>query len=112
MSVSPSNDWKIISAYYACYYSLYALLQQVGIKSEIHDCTLALMILFSFTDKEIEFLRKLKDKRINVQYFNKKEHLATEQNIKAFVMRCKEFAQKEDFEKIREKTSIIIKEKK
>ena len=35
--------WKIVTAYYSCYNSVYAILVKIGIKCEIHDCTIALM---------------------------------------------------------------------
>lgn len=39
-------DWIATTAYYARYFAFYALLQKLGIKSEIHDCTMRLMKLF------------------------------------------------------------------
>ena len=43
------GKWKIVTAYYSCYNALYALVIKAGVKSELHDCTLALMHLFSFS---------------------------------------------------------------
>lgn len=63
MNTTPAEDWKITTAYYSCYQALYALLRRTGIKSEIHDCTIELMQFFDFTEEDIEFLKKLKDKR-------------------------------------------------
>ncbi|MBU0461156.1 MAG: hypothetical protein KJ574_01080, partial [Nanoarchaeota archaeon] len=37
------DDWIATTAYYARYFSLYALFRKCGIKSEIHDCTIAAM---------------------------------------------------------------------
>ncbi|PIN70560.1 hypothetical protein COY28_01125 [Candidatus Woesearchaeota archaeon CG_4_10_14_0_2_um_filter_57_5] len=34
-------SWQIAAAYYAMYFSLYAVLVRIGIRSEIHACTLA-----------------------------------------------------------------------
>ena len=34
------KDWKISTAYYSIYFSLYALLIKIGIKCEIHSCTI------------------------------------------------------------------------
>ena len=71
------NDgkWKIITGYYACYNALYSILMKCGIKSEIHDCSIKLMELFSFTEAEVEFMGSLKKKRIDVQYYLKKVEL-------------------------------------
>ena len=33
-------DWTATTAYYARYFALYALLMKIGVKSEIHDCTI------------------------------------------------------------------------
>ena len=54
MRINIIRDWKVSTAYYAMYFSLYAILMKIGVKSEIHTCT-------------IEFARKyLKE------YFNSK----------------------------------------
>ena len=34
------TDWILTTAYYARYFALYALLTKIGVKSEIHDCTI------------------------------------------------------------------------
>lgn len=36
-------EWQISSAYYAMYFSLYALFMKIGLKSEIHKCTITFM---------------------------------------------------------------------
>jgi uncharacterized protein (UPF0332 family) len=38
--------WALVAAYYARYHALYALMMRFGIKSEIHDCSLAIARLF------------------------------------------------------------------
>ena len=43
--LSSKGKWKTIMAYYTCYNALYSLLMKVGIKCEIHDCTIELMDL-------------------------------------------------------------------
>lgn len=35
-----SNMWLATTKYYSEYFSIYALLQKIGIKCEIHDCTI------------------------------------------------------------------------
>lgn len=83
------GKWEIITAYYACYNAFYALLMKAGIKSEIHDCTLALMSLFDFTAEQRKYLNDLKKNRINVQYYLKKPTKINTQEIKSFVVACK-----------------------
>jgi len=50
---SASGKWKVITAYYACYSALYSILMKTGIKCEIHDCALELMVLLEFGESEI-----------------------------------------------------------
>ncbi len=84
-----TGKWKVITAYYACYNAVYALLMKAGIKSEIHDCTIALMGLFGFESSEIEFIQKLKKDRIDTQYYLKEKVLENEDLIKEFVQKSK-----------------------
>jgi uncharacterized protein (UPF0332 family) len=94
------GKWKIITSYYACYNAVYALLMKAGITSEIHDCTIALMGLFGFSDSDVHFLSELKDNRINVQYYLKEPQPVPEQSVKQFVLRCKELLSSMDGDKI------------
>ena len=59
-------------SYYAKYFAVYALLQKIGIKCEIHDCTIALFDhLFgdSIPKLLIQELRRSKEDRIEMQYY-------------------------------------------
>jgi uncharacterized protein (UPF0332 family) len=101
MESSPNDEWKVISAYYACYNSIYALLQKAGIKCEIHDCTLALMVKFDFSDTEISFMKELIIARHNAQYYTDKPFLTPNKDkVKDFVLVCKNKAEILDFNKI------------
>jgi len=102
MSTVNAEEWRIVGAYYACYESLYALLMKAGIKSEIHDCSIALMSFFGFDGKDIDFMKKLKQKRIDAQYYLKKVTLSEENTVKDFVLKCKEIIHSSDFNLIRE----------
>ncbi len=70
-----SNMWLATTKYYSEYFAIYALLQKIGIKCEIHDCTIAVSKLL----EEIKIIpqgysRKLeddKDLRIDNQYYLK-----------------------------------------
>lgn len=65
-----SGKWKSVVSYYCCYNSLCAILQKLGIKSEIHDCSIELMSLINdFNKKDIELINELKKNRIGVQYY-------------------------------------------
>ena len=71
------TDWILTTAYYARYFALYALLMKMGIKSEIHDCTINLAKLLSnnsiLTDSLMEDIAKAKQTRIDTQYYVEKE---------------------------------------
>jgi len=97
---SSKGKWKLITAYYACYNALYALLMKCGIKCEIHDCSLDLMELFNFDFDNIGFLKKLKGDRIQAQYHLKNIILKDELNVKKFILKCKTLLNDLDSEKI------------
>lgn len=86
---SIKGKWKVITAYYTCYNALYSLLMKTGIRCEIHDCTLELMSLFGLNNSEMEFMRNLKEDRIQTQYYLKEKVLKSEANVKEFVLKCK-----------------------
>jgi uncharacterized protein (UPF0332 family) len=101
---SPSEEWRAIAAYYACYDAVYALFQKVGIVCEIHDCTLELMSFFGFSGDEIKFIKDLKIQRINAQYYIDRDfEVSKEEDIKNFVLCCKKKAEEIDFEGISNK---------
>ena len=70
-----SNMWLATTKYYCEYFSIYALLQKIGIKCEIHDCTAEISKLL----EEIKIIpegysKKLEDDknlRIDNQYYLK-----------------------------------------
>lgn len=35
------SEWAVSASYYARYFAVYALLAKIGVKCEIHDCTIA-----------------------------------------------------------------------
>jgi len=40
LRTSKIKDWQLTTAYYAIYHSLYSLLMKIGVKCEIHSCTI------------------------------------------------------------------------
>ncbi len=105
-------------AYYGRYNIVYAFLMKCGIKSEIHDCTIAL-IRFLFSDRissnlldELELARK---QRIDEQYYTNK-HLNEKQihknldSLPTFVLTIQEIIyslKDEDIEKLRKRIISI-----
>lgn len=67
-----SLRWTISPCYYSMYYSLYAILQKLGIKCEIHSCTLKFMetFLLNFYSKEdLKIIEKAFELRESIQYY-------------------------------------------
>jgi uncharacterized protein (UPF0332 family) len=65
------DEWVISTSYYAKYFAIYALLSRLGIKCEIHDCTITLFG-YLFADKLPSFLEDLqqaKEDRVEAQYY-------------------------------------------
>ncbi len=83
------GKWRVITAYYACYHSLYALLMRCGVRSGIHDCTLVLMDALGFTMQEQEFMIRLKEDRIRTQYYLEERPAAEPEEVRRFVRRCR-----------------------
>jgi len=70
-----SNMWLATTKYYIEYFAVYSILMKIGIKCEIHDCTIALA-KFLEEKKIIEggifgMLEKDKELRIDNQYYLK-----------------------------------------
>lgn len=65
-------EWSVSASYYAKYFVIYALLSEIGVKCEIHDCTIKLFeYLFrdSVSTELIRELRRSKEHRIETQYY-------------------------------------------
>jgi len=72
MRINTIKDWKIATGYYTIYFSLYALLMKIGIKCEIHSCTIEFAKMFLmeyFEDNELQFLKDSFKARIDSQYY-------------------------------------------
>ena len=70
------NEWVLDTSYYSKYFIVYALFMKVGIKSEIHECTIfALKSLFvdeGVIDEDIyNELEKSKELRVGALYYDK-----------------------------------------
>ncbi len=64
--------FAISACYYSMYYSLYAVLMKLGVKCEIHSCTLEFMkkLLVNFYEKEgMKVVSKAFDLRNIAQYY-------------------------------------------
>ena len=113
------DEWILDTSYYAKYFMVYALFMKVGIKSEIHDCTIfALKSLFveeGIVENEIyEELEKSKDLRVGALYydkdFGKEEILKRAKTAPEFCLKVESILDKiskEDIEKVRAKLNVL-----
>lgn len=81
-STKKSRMWQATTKYYAEYFATYAMLMKLGIKSEIHECTIELAkilekekILPKGFSKELEQDKEL---RIDNQYYLKNKEVKIE----------------------------------
>lgn len=90
------DDWTISTSYYAKYFAVYALLSRIGIKCEIHDCTIALFsYLFGndISSQLMQDLRQAKDDRVDAQYYTTAITINSSKTItktKEFVLKIEE----------------------
>ena len=106
-----SLKWKNIQAYYSCYNSFYAILVKAGIKCEIHECSLALLDFFGFSNQEKDLVNNLKKLRTNVQYYLQKPEAIDEKAVAGFVLKCQHIfnlISNDEIENIRNKFQKII----
>lgn len=66
-------DWTATTAYYARYFALYALLMKIGVKSEIHDCTINIAQMLAhhgiLSQNLVNDIAEAKQTRIDTQYY-------------------------------------------
>ena len=89
--VKQSRIWTATTAYYIFYYSLYAVMLRIGVKCEIHSCSLEFMKRYiGFYDKkDAEMIEKAFDARINLQYYA--DRPVDDESIEAVSRYCKTF---------------------
>jgi uncharacterized protein (UPF0332 family) len=100
------TEWTVSASYYAKYFAVYVLLSKIGVRCEIHDCTIALFgYLFSTREFHhlVRELRQSKDDRVDVQYYSTqiKVNLADLlQHAKQFVLQVEELVDGLNAEKV------------
>jgi uncharacterized protein (UPF0332 family) len=84
------KDWSISASYYSRYFAVYSILSRIGIKCEIHDCTI---LVFEYLFRDLfpnELIRELKlskEDRIEAQYYTTEVHV----DIYGMIERTKRF---------------------
>lgn len=116
-----SNDWKISTGYYSLYFSLYAVLMKIGIKSENHACTIVLMqhlLRDFFTPGECEMLEKARQARVETQYYIASDvseaYVGTlARQVPRFLVKCRGIVdglKEKDVQALRQSFAVLIEE--
>lgn len=95
--LAKSRDWKICCSYYTIYFSIYAILMEIGIKSEIHICTIEFAKKFLkkyLSKKDLKLFEMSFSARIDSQYYTNKEvseekYKLLIENTTDFFIKCK-----------------------
>jgi len=97
LKTSKSRDWQLTTAYYTIYNGIYSLLMKIGIKCEIHSCTIEFIKRFlknHFSPQDFELIDKAFSARIDSQYYVNRQ--VPDQNYDlimkktpAFLVKCK-----------------------
>ena len=67
-----SMAWAMSACYYSMYYSLYAIMMRLGIKSEIHSCSITFMryaLKRYYDETDVQLLERAFEARIDHQYY-------------------------------------------
>jgi len=104
------KDWRISTAYYSIYFSLYSILMKIGIKCEIHSCTIEFAKIFLkdyFEESELTFLEDSLKARIDSQYYINRtvpdeQYNKMIQKAPEFLVKCKSILIKLNEKKIKE----------
>jgi hypothetical protein len=107
---SKSKVWLATTKYYCEYFAAYSLLMKIGVKCEIHDCTIAVCSLLEeekiFPIGFSKILETDKQLRIDNQYYLKNREVPLNYNeLLNFVLKMKSICSKltqEEIKKIRE----------
>ena len=101
-------EWSVSASYYAKYFAVYALLSKIGVKCEIHDCTITLFeYLFndSISHEIMKDLRDSKGNRVEAQYYTQEISVDLEQVItktKQFVLEIEKIIDSLNADKVSE----------
>lgn len=99
-----NKDWKISTAYYTMYFSLYSIFMKIGVKCEIHSCSIEFMKVFLkdyFDKSDYMLLKNSFNARIDAQYYADREvskeiYNKTIKNTPRFLVKCKSVLEKLD----------------
>jgi len=86
-------EWRISARYYAMYFALYAVLTKIGIKCEMHDCTIEFMKIFLgklYSASDNDIMISAKKARIDTQYYvGRVVQEISRDDIHSFIRKCR-----------------------
>jgi uncharacterized protein (UPF0332 family) len=100
-----SNMWLATTKYYCEYFAVYSILMKIGIKCEIHECTISIVSILEekglFRKGTTKILEKDKELRIDNQYYLKnKKMIISYSELLEFLLEIKEILNTLSEEKI------------
>lgn len=110
------RDWQLITAYYTIYQGVYSLLMKIGIKCEIHSCTIEFTKRYLkdyFTPEDFELIDKAFSARIDSQYYSNRKVSVQNYDLimkktPAFLVKCKNIVlEQKEIEKIRKEIQSL-----
>ncbi len=111
-----SNMWLATLKYYCEYFAVYGLLMKLGIKSEIHDCTIEICKFLEhhkiLPEGTAKLLEEDKELRIDNQYYLKNRKVDIDFNsLRDFVLMLKNIANSITSDEIYEIRAILSEKK-
>ena len=105
-----NRDWKSAKAYYTMYFSLYSVFMKIGVKCEIHSCSLEFMkqfLSYFFTEEDFGLISDAFRSRVDAQYYvnrivTDEVYEKTVAKAPYFMLKCKNIAGEIDEKKIEE----------
>ena len=108
MRINVIKDWKISTAYYTIYFSLYSILTRIGVKCEIHSCTIEFAKRFLreyLAEEDLDFTEDSLKARIDSQYYvdravSDEQYNKMVKNSPEFLVKCKSISNKLNEKKV------------
>lgn len=107
-----SNMWSATMKYYFEYFCIYSILMKIGIKCEIHDCTIKLAELLVrervISSEFFVLIQKDKGLRIDNQYYLKNRNVKIDYDeLTEILLQTKDILSKMNIEKINDIRSLV-----
>lgn len=107
-----SRMWLATTKYYCEYFAVYALLMKIGVKSEIHDCTIALCELLEsnhvIPKGTSRTLERDKNLRIDNQYYLKNREVPFDYDeMVEFIIQMRQSIQSLTYDKIHSMRELV-----